>query len=111
LGWCDWDLGKELGGYQIFLVDRIVDGVLVALNNLEPARIAWGVGEVPQHVFNRRWRMKEPVISPFGEEEIVRMNPGIANPNLLEPAGLIDSEVSFLSVQSIERYLLALFRN
>lgn len=111
LGWCDWDEGKELVGYQIFLVDRIVDGVLVALNNLEPARVAWGVGEVPQHVFNRRWKMKEPVISPFGEREAVRMNPGIANPNLLEPAGPTDPEISFLSVQSMEGRPIALLGN
>ena len=111
LGWCDWDLGKELVGYQIFLVDRIVDGVLVALNNLEPARIAWGAGEVPQHVFNRRWKMKEPVISPFGEEEIVRMNPGIANPDLLEPSGPTDPQIAFLSVQSIKGRPIALLAN
>ena len=111
LGWCDWDLGKELVGYQIFLVDRIVDGVLVALNNLEPARVGWGVGEVPQHLFNRRWKMKEPVINPFGDKEALRMNPGIANPDLLEPAGPTDPQISFLSVQSIEGRPIALLGN
>src|SRR5690554_6711462 len=60
LGWCTWNEGEPLVGYQNFLVDRIVDGVQIALNNLEPARIGWGAGEVPQHVFNRRWKMKEP---------------------------------------------------
>lgn len=111
LGWCDWDLGKELVGYQIFLVDRMVDGVLVALNNLEPARVGWGLGVVPQHLFNRRWKMKEPVINPFGKKEIVRMNPGVANPDLLEPAGPTDPQVSFLSVQSADGRPIALLGN
>lgn len=111
LGWCDWDYGKALVGYQVFLAERIVDGVLVALNNLEPARIGWGAGEVPQHLFNRRWKMKEAVMNPFGEMESVRMNPGIGNPNLLEPAGSTDPEVSFLSVQSKDGRPIALLGN
>ena len=49
-----WNEADPLDEYQKFLARRIADGVLVALNNLEPARIAWGVGSVPQHVFNRR---------------------------------------------------------
>src|SRR5690606_32674083 len=111
LGWCDWDMGKELVGYQVFLVNRIVDGVQIALNNLEPARIGWGSGQVPQHLFNRRWKMKSPVINPFGGIDQVRMNPGIGNPDLLEPAGPIDPEVSFISVQSTEGRPIALLAN
>src|SRR5690606_24867163 len=41
--------------YRSFLISRVVDGVKRALNNLEPARIAWGAGRLPQHVFNRRY--------------------------------------------------------
>ncbi|MDQ3625011.1 MAG: hypothetical protein M3463_21445, partial [Verrucomicrobiota bacterium] len=36
--------------YQKFVAQRIADGVRRALNNLAPARIGWGHGEVPQHV-------------------------------------------------------------
>src|SRR5690606_21444807 len=103
--------GKELVGYQVFLVNRIVDGVMVALHNLEPARIGWGYGEVPQHLFNRRWKMKEPERNPFEETKTVRMNPGIGNPNLLEPAGPTDPEVSFISVQSNDGRPIALLGN
>ncbi|MDO8994257.1 MAG: hypothetical protein Q7U83_14385, partial [Daejeonella sp.] len=49
---------KPLDDYQRFVVRRMADGVRVALNNLEPARIGWGAGSVPQHVFNRRWKLK-----------------------------------------------------
>ena len=106
-----WKDGEPLDEYQSFLATRITDGVRVAINNLAPARIGWGVGKVPQHLFNRRWRMKEPVPNPFGVKESVVMNPGVASPNLLEPAGPTDPEVSFISVQSREGKPMALLAN
>lgn len=65
-----WNVNKPLDDYQRFVVSRIVDGVKMAINNLEPAQIAWGVGEVPQHVFNRRWKMKPgtPMLIPWVEK-------------------------------------------
>lgn len=102
---------KPLDDYQRFVVRRMADGVRIALNNLEPARIGWGAGTVPQHVFNRRWKLKTAVNNPFGVPERVQMNPGIANPNLLEPAGPIDPEVSFLSVQSLKGNPIAVLAN
>jgi neutral ceramidase len=106
-----WNYGKALDEYQSFLARRISDGVQVAINNLEPARIGWGAGKVPQHLFNRRWKMKEQVINPFGEQDRVKMNPGIRNPDLVEPAGSTDPEVSFISVQSISGRPIALLGN
>jgi neutral ceramidase len=102
---------KPLNAYQQFVVRRMADGVRTALNNLEPARIAWGTGSVPQHVFNRRWKLKSPVMNPFGTKESVMMNPGIANPNIQKPAGPTDPEVSFFSVQSKAGRPIALFAN
>jgi hypothetical protein len=102
---------KPLDDYQQFVAHRIADGVRVAVNNLEPARISWGVGSVPQHVFNRRWKLKSPVLNPFGKMEQVQMNPGFGNTNLLEPAGPTDPDVSFLSVQSLEGRPIAVFAN
>ncbi len=102
---------KPLDDYQRFVVRRMADGVRVALNNLEPARIGWGAGSVPQHVFNRRWKLKSPIINPFGKSEGVQMNPGIANPNLQEPAGPTDPQVSFFSVQSVQGRPIAVFAN
>ncbi len=102
---------KPLDDYQKFVVRRMADGVRVALNNLEPACIGWGSGSVTQHVFNRRWKLKSAVINPFGVSEKVQMNPGVANPNLLEPAGPIDPEVSFLSVQSLKGKPISILAN
>ncbi|MEO5602404.1 MAG: neutral/alkaline non-lysosomal ceramidase N-terminal domain-containing protein [Cyclobacteriaceae bacterium] len=101
----------QLDEYQTFLARRMSDGVQVAMKNLQPARIGWGVGKVPQHLFNRRWKMKTPVPNPFGIPESVVMNPGVGNPELVEPAGPTDPEVSFISVQSLEGRPLAVLGN
>ena len=106
-----WNVGSPLDAYQRFLVRRIADGVRIAVNNLEPARIGWGAGNVPQHLFNRRWKMKNPVVNPFGGMDQVQMNPGIKNPELLEPAGSTDPQVSFISVQSLKGRPIGLLAN
>jgi hypothetical protein len=71
------------------------------------------VGTKPTLLFNRRWKMKPgtPLPNPFGGEDRVLMNPGIGNPNLLEPAGPTDPEVSFISVQSKAGRPIALLAN
>jgi hypothetical protein len=96
--------------YIPFLTTRIVDGVCRAMHNLQPARIAWGVGSVPDQVFNRRWKMKPGTVihNPFGGLDQVQMNPRIANPALLEPAGPTDPGVTFISVQSTNGAPIAL---
>ncbi|MBI1301101.1 MAG: hypothetical protein GC137_05505 [Alphaproteobacteria bacterium] len=108
-----WTEDEPLDAYQSFMASRIADGMQVALKNLEPARIGWGSGSVPQHVFNRRWKMKPgtPMPNPLGGDDMAVMNPGVAHPNLLEPAGPTDPEVAYISVQSIDGRPLALLAN
>jgi hypothetical protein len=82
--------------YLNSLTARIADGVQRAANNLAPATLGWGVGKCPDHVFNRRWRMKPGTIppDPFGNRtDQVQMNPPVASENLIEPAGPTDPEV------------------
>jgi hypothetical protein len=100
--------------YQRFVARRIADAVRCALQNLEPARIAIGAAQVLQHVFNRRFEMKEGGIppSPLGvTTDRVRTNPGIGNPLVIMPAGPTDPEVPFLSVRSPEGRPIALYAN
>lgn len=106
-----WQYGEPLDEYQRFIVKRIADGVQTALANLEPAKIAWGSVDVPEHVFNRRWIMKEPVWSPLGFKDQAKMNPGVANPDLVKPAGPTDPEVSFIAVESLEGKPIAVLGN
>lgn len=100
--------------YQRFLARRIADGVRCALDNLAPAKIAWGSVDVPQHVFNRRWKMKPGGVPPTPHgvtTDQVKTNPGVNNPSLLEPAGPTDPQVCFISVQSAEGKPIALYAN
>jgi hypothetical protein len=104
--------GNPLGDYKTFLTRRIADGVRRAINNLEPARIAWGSGQVPQHQFNRRWLLKDgkSTINPFGGQDFAVMNPG-GRTDLLKPAGPTNPEVYFISVQSTGGRPIALLAN
>ncbi|WP_425617660.1 neutral/alkaline non-lysosomal ceramidase N-terminal domain-containing protein [Anatilimnocola sp. NA78] len=91
---------QTLDEYQQFVAQRIADGVARALHNCRPAKIAFGKVEVPEHVFNRRWHMKPGTapVNPFGMVEQVKMNPPGGSPNLIEPAGPTDPNISFISV-------------
>lgn len=104
---------EKLTDYQRFLARRIADGVRRALSNMQPARIAWGAAEEPSELFNRRWFVTDPELrtNPFGGVDEVRMNPPRRNPALVRPAGPIDPEISFISVQSTEGRPLALLAN
>lgn len=106
-----WNYGRPFDSYQLFLIRRVADGVRNAIKNLEPAKIGWGVGHVPQHVFNRRWVMKEKVLNPFGDYDQVQFNPGVNNKNKKEPAGPTDPAVSFLSVQSLDGRPISVLAN
>lgn len=99
--------------YLEFLSDRIADAVIRAYENKVPARIGWGFGHEASQVFNRRWKLKPGITAtnPFGEEDAVKMNPGVDNPDKLEPAGPIDPEVPVVSIMSRTGNPIALLAN
>lgn len=97
-------MSTELDDYQLFVATRIADGVARAANQLQPAEIAFGTVDIPEHVNNRRWHMRAGTVppNPFGTQDLVKMNPPAGSPNLVEPAGPVDPTVSFLAVRSRE---------
>lgn len=100
--------------YQQFLADRIADGIEKAWKQREPAQIGWGTADNRDHVFNRRWRLKDGVLgeNPFGQQvDRVRMNPGYSNPDVSESTGIIDPQVSVLAVQSRDGRPIAVLGN
>jgi hypothetical protein len=103
----------ELTDYQKFLAQRISDGVRRAMEQLEPARIAWGKVDEPSEVFNRRWHVLDTALltNPFGGIDQVRMNPPRGSAALDRPAGPTDPEISFISVQSRAGRPIALLAN
>ena len=98
LGQSRYDQTVPLDTYQEFVVQRIVDGVQRAATLLRPAELIVGQVDVPEHVFNRRWHMTPGSIppNPFGQTDLVKMNPPAGSRDLLEPAGPIDPTISFL---------------
>ncbi len=100
--------------YADWLVTRVVDSVRIAVNNLRPAKIGWGVGREDSVVFNRRFFMKPGTTppNPWGEtDEAVKMNPGYENPNIVKPAGPIDPDLSILAVQDLDGDPIAILGN
>lgn len=100
--------------YRRFIVSRVIDAVRRAHNNLEPARIAWGSGQLPQHVYNRRWKLKEGMTNPnpFGGMDRAVMNPSsLLRPRLAGPAGPTNPEVFLISVQASDGRQIALLAN
>lgn len=99
--------------YHEFLSRRIADCVRRALENRQPAKIGWGGIDEPSEVFNRRWYTTNPDFckNPFGGIDTVRMNPPRGNAALVKPAGPIDPEIAFISVQTREGLPLALLAN
>ncbi len=100
----------ELNDYQKFLARRIADGVQRAHNLLRPAELAFGTVEAPEHVFNRRWIMKDGTapVNPFGKIDKVKMNPPRASENLVEPAGPTDPTLSFVAFREPGGRLISL---
>lgn len=102
---------QPLDDYQRFVARRIADGVRRAVNNLRPAQIAFGRTEAPEHVFNRRWLMREGTTlpNPFGKVDKVKMNPAGGSPDLVEPAGPTDPTVSFIALREPGGRLISVY--
>jgi len=92
---------QVLDDYQRFVARRIADGVRRAVHLLRPAQIGFAAVDVPEHVHNRRWHMREGSVppNPFGKLDKVRMNPPVGSPDLIEPAGPTDPTMSILAVR------------
>jgi hypothetical protein len=73
------------------------------------------VAQVPGQVFNRRWTFKPGsslALDPFGKmTDKVKMNPGYLHPDILEPAGPTDPDVSFVSILTPKGQPVALLAN
>lgn len=73
--------------YRVFLRARMADAARFALDDCKPAKMGYGVGSAPHVAFVRRYRMKDGS---------VRTNPGVDNPDILEPLGEVDERVNVL---------------
>lgn len=92
-------ISDTMDEYQRFVARRIVDGVKRAHNLRRPAQIGFGSVDAPEHVFNRRWYMKNVPSNPFGTIDKVKMNPPVGSPDLIEPAGPTDPAIPFIALR------------
>lgn len=99
--------------YLDFLSVRIADALIRAHENRVPARIGWGFGHEPNQVHNRRWKLKpgKTATNPLGGTDVVRTNPGVGNPDILEPAGPIDPEVAVISIVALSGAPIGILAN
>jgi len=100
--------------YQKRLLEGIVEAIVQASKNRQPARAGWSGYDLPDEVFNRRWFLKPGTVptNPFGEDtDIVKMNPPRNNNILINPAGPTDPEVSVLHVVNAKGRSLAVLAN
>lgn len=71
--------------YKQSVLRKIVDLSVFALEDMKPARMGFGTGKAPGVAFVRRFRMKDGSI---------QTNPGVNNPDILEPLGTVDETVN-----------------
>lgn len=73
--------------YYRLMYRRCADAAQFALDDLKPARVGWAIGQAPNIAFIRRFRMKDGS---------VQTNPGVGNPDIVEPIGTVDERVNVL---------------
>ena len=73
--------------YAQTVTRKFADAARLALADLKPARMGYGIGDAPNIAFVRRFRMKDGS---------VQTKPGVDNPNIDHPIGDVDERVNVL---------------
>ena len=82
---CEEAEGALIDEYWQFLRRKFADAAVMALADLKPAKMGYGVGDAPNISFIRRFRMKDGSI---------KTNPGVNNPDIVAPVGEVDTRVN-----------------
>jgi neutral ceramidase len=94
--------GSNHSSYRDYLVERSADAVIMAYRGRQPVRIGYGIGQVEDIAFNRRFFMKDGT---------VRTNPGFLLPELDRPAGPTDPEVLVVRIDTLDGRALGVITN
>jgi neutral ceramidase len=89
--------------YNAYIGRKLSDVAALAIADLKPATVSIGRSTAPGISFVRRFRMKDGKI---------QTNPGVGNPNVLEPIGTPDETVQLVRIQreNAEEILLVNFQ-
>ncbi len=79
--------GELLDEYNALLMRKVVDSAVLAVSDLQPAKMGIGISRAERVAFIRRYRMKDGS---------VKTNPGVNNPDILEPIGILDNSVNLI---------------
>ncbi|SDF88997.1 hypothetical protein SAMN04487996_113106 [Dyadobacter soli] len=110
----DVHLGSIDPAYEKMLPGRIVQAVEEALQNLRPARIAFGAVAVPEHVLCRRYAMKPgyaPLNPVTGGADGVKTNPFGAEALIDHGVAPADPALSFLAVRGTDGRWISILGN
>lgn len=100
--------------YPRFLVPQIVRSIEQAAAKLEPAGISAGVVSDPKHTYCRRWiyRSDRIGLDPFGNRTMrANMHPGYQKPDVIGPAGPVDTNLTLVSFQALDGRPIAVLAN
>ncbi len=81
------DQNEAADEYFIMTKRRIVDSAVLAVADLKPAKMGFGIGKAENVSFCRRYKMKDGSC---------RTNPGVNNPDILHAISEVDTRVSVL---------------
>lgn len=82
---CEEAEGELVDEYFRSLRRKFADAAVLALADLKPAKMGYGIGDAPNISFIRRFRMKDGTI---------KTNPGVNNPDIVAPVGEVDTRVN-----------------
>lgn len=112
---CMGALGTEADpAYVPFLRQKVVEAIVAAEANLEPARAGWGRADAGEFTAVRRWIRRPDRIEndPFGNPTVrANMHAATNWDHVTGPSGPEDPELSLLSIQSRDGRPLAVLAN
>ena len=100
--------------YRQKLPGLLIEAVVKAKNQIQPAKAGFGSVDVPEHMLCRRYKMKEdyvPINPVTGKADQVKTNP-FGLEHLIEgPTTELDPQVSYLAVQKTNGTWISLLAN
>ncbi len=85
----DFPINEVTRAYRLALPEKFVEATRLAIADLKPAQMGYAVSTAKNISYIRRFRMKNGY---------VHTNPGLGNPNVVEPIGQIDDRVNVLRI-------------